>query len=297
MKQEWTSIEEAAEDLGISERQAWRWLKGGKIKKVKDEDGQIVFILAGESTDTDVTTDMALTSVGDNKTIKKSILSFSGKQSASSLVQGLRDELESARVEFEIEKIEDARTKWAKRKNEETVMKLEAEQAQRLEELLVREQGRREEEMRAKARGIIQRIKEQIVPIALQKTFPKSILGIIYLELEKLFSRMDVIGFSEDELIVLGEGVRGRIIKENYEEVRQSICGYTVGLAQMALNQAYPKIVEGVRQAYREYMAIGGRLPYSDWIVVEFDKCAKIKGWSGEHSKEVKTEYLRLMGV
>lgn len=67
------SIEELAEDTGISERQGWRWLKSGKVKRVKDEGGQIVFMLSGNSPDTDdtnnVTTDVSVMSHGDKRDV------------------------------------------------------------------------------------------------------------------------------------------------------------------------------------------------------------------------------------
>jgi predicted site-specific integrase-resolvase len=61
------SIEELAEDVGISERTAWRWLKAGKIKRKRAEEGHMVFVLANEPPDmshadiiTDVTGDVSV---------------------------------------------------------------------------------------------------------------------------------------------------------------------------------------------------------------------------------------------
>lgn len=63
----WDSIESLAEDVGISPRTGYRWLKEGKIKR-KREDGRILFVLAGgptDITDTDVT-DMSATDVSSD---------------------------------------------------------------------------------------------------------------------------------------------------------------------------------------------------------------------------------------
>jgi hypothetical protein len=46
----WTSLAEAAVDLQISERTAWRWLRSGRIAKMKDKDGRLVFALTSEVT-------------------------------------------------------------------------------------------------------------------------------------------------------------------------------------------------------------------------------------------------------
>lgn len=62
------SIEELATDAGISERQAWRWLKGGRIRKVKGEDGRVVFTLSTDKSVSDMSvTDVSDTSYGDKK--------------------------------------------------------------------------------------------------------------------------------------------------------------------------------------------------------------------------------------
>jgi hypothetical protein len=52
----WDSIESLAEDKGISERTGWRWLRRGKIRKVRGEDGEFGFALA-DDTDMSLTTD------------------------------------------------------------------------------------------------------------------------------------------------------------------------------------------------------------------------------------------------
>lgn len=52
----WNSITSLAEDIGISERTAWRWLKRGKIERHRDEDGKIFFTLKADP-DTSLTTD------------------------------------------------------------------------------------------------------------------------------------------------------------------------------------------------------------------------------------------------
>lgn len=52
-KERWSSIEDAAEDLEISERTAWRWLKSGKLTKVKGENGDEFIALGDTDGDTD----------------------------------------------------------------------------------------------------------------------------------------------------------------------------------------------------------------------------------------------------
>jgi hypothetical protein len=51
----WPSLAEAAVDLKISERTAFRWLRTGRIAKRKDEDGRLVFVLTSEVIDTATT--------------------------------------------------------------------------------------------------------------------------------------------------------------------------------------------------------------------------------------------------
>lgn len=264
------SIEQLAEEMEVSERTAWRWLKQGRIKKKRSEDGRIIFVLVDEPTDiTDiddsdnVTTDVSSMSVNDTE----SILDVSGRRGrklsvrpVSGLVQSMRDELETSKVEFEIEKIEDARSKWQERKDRERKEKAEQERAERLEEHWVREGERQTEEKEIQKRNVIQKVKNHVIPAGMRAFIPAHILAFMYQEIEKVLSRMDVLGLPFSELVVLAKSIRDRVIEQNSESVRQSVYEYLMALSRNGLKEC-------LKQMYNDYMMDGGELSYRGWIL------------------------------
>ena len=265
------SIEELAEDIGISERQGWRWLKAGKIKKKKSEDGRIIFILVDEPTDitdtdfTDnVTTDVSDMSSGDSEPISNRRVLAGKKQvsvrGGSGLVQGLRDELEASRVQFEIEKLTDLKQKWQERQDRERKEKVEAERVKRLDEFLVRESQEQTAETEAKARAIIQKVKNEVLPVEMKDMIPVHIMAYMYQEIEKVLSKMDVLTLPFHELTIIAEGIKDRLIEQFSEELRPAIHDYFITLARQQLNESW-------RLLYHSYRERGGTLPYRNFIL------------------------------
>lgn len=261
MRQQWTSIEVAAEDLGISERQAWRWLKQGRIRKKRSEDGRIVFVLVNEPADiadTDDTDNVTTDITTDTKPMSDVSRKLSARPE-SGLVKSMRDELEVAKVEFEIEKVEDARGKWQERKGREEKERAEQEKGQRLEELRVRETQRIQMEIEERERAIIQRVKEAVLPLSMKQVLPAHIMSAIYQEIEKILSRMNLVGVPEDELVILAKGIKDRVIQQNDETVRQALYEYFTDLARKGVKEV-------LKDLYNKYRMGGGELSLQDFL-------------------------------
>ena len=269
MTQQWDSIEEAAEDLGISERTAWRWLKKGKIRKVKNGDGDVVFVASSDiSTDNDNVTNVT----GDNvsvSVVSKERVSSDRKESgqtpvkggAGLLVQSLKDELEADRVAFEIEKLQDARTQWEERRDRERKEKLEQERMLRLEEVRMAEEYRQREEEQRNVRHKIQVAKKEACE-GLDEFVSPHIFIFILQEIEKAFSKMRVEETPLHELIIIAEGVRDKIIMEPpfVEEVRKALSEYLFSKGMVIMKRQ-------IRALYQESVKQGFKASYRDWII------------------------------
>lgn len=256
-----------AEDAQISERQGYRWLKSGKIKRVRDENGQLVFVLVGGPTDISDTddTDMSATDVSTDTEPIPGLSTRGGRKlsvrpGSGPLVNQMKDELESSRIEFEIEKIQDARAKWQERKSREEKERAEQERIQRLEELQVREGQRQTGERERESRFIIQRVKESVLPLSAKAVLPASVMSAIYAEVEKTLSRMNLVGIPLSELVILGTDIKNRIIGANAEMVRQSAYEYLMAFSRNGLK-------ETVKQMYNDYREHGGELSLRDFIL------------------------------
>jgi predicted transcriptional regulator len=235
-----------------------------QIRKMKDE-GKGISSIARELGLSRPTVLKYLGELGTNETGEAySRKGLRGREHLSSrsgsLVQSMRDELETSKVEFEIEKIEDARSKWQERKDRERLERVEQEKGQRLEELRVRETQRIQMEVEEKERAIIQKLKQKILPLSAKQVLPASVMSSIYSEIEKILSRMNLIGVPFDELVILGQDVKNRIIAANAEAVRQSAYEYLTGLSRQVLK-------ESLKQMFSDYRESGGELSFREFIL------------------------------
>lgn len=186
---------------------------------------------------------------------------------SGSLVQFLKDELEADKINFEIEKLKDARSQWEERKNWEKREKAEQERIQRLDELRVMEGQRQAAEREEKARIIIQKVKEMVVPFSMRTAVPSYILAVIFGEIEQMLSKTDVLGLAFDELVILAEGVKIRILGQ--EEIRQALGNHILGIVEEQLRRIVREQNQNFKKFYNES---GSKLSYRDFILTELNK-------------------------
>jgi hypothetical protein len=170
-----------------------------------------------------------------------------------------QDAYQSAQYDFKLEMLRDEQEEYRERKNRARKEEQEQEKREKLERFRIAEQQRQAEEREKKARVVIQQVKEKALPVAIRQTFPRHIMALIYLEIEKVLSKTDVIGFSENELVILAEGIRDRVIEQNIEEIREGLYEYSVNLCLTGVKEVWKNI-------YDKYRMDGGDLSYRDFI-------------------------------
>jgi hypothetical protein len=89
---------------------------------------------------------------------------------------------------------------------------------------------------------------------------PNHIMAAIYLEIEKILSRMDLPGLPFDELVILAKGIKNRVIEQNHEAVRQALYEYFINLSRKELKEC-------LKHMYNDYMMDGGELSYRNFII------------------------------
>ncbi len=252
------SIEQLAEEMEVSERTAWRWLKQGRIKKKRSEDGRIIFVLVDEPTDITDTddTDMSATDVGDMSPSDTQPISdvstrrvdrkLSVRPGSGSLVQSLRDELEASKVSFELEKLEAEKKRWEERRDRERLEKAEQERIQRLEEHQTSEQQRREEQRTGRIRNIKQKIKDQIFSSTWVNFLSPQYRSKLIIEIERALSQVDVEELPEDELFCVAQGAAERV-KEEVQRERDRVNQERQEQANKETREVAETILEAVK--------------------------------------------------
>ncbi|OGW55047.1 MAG: hypothetical protein A2Y81_13270 [Nitrospirae bacterium RBG_13_43_8] len=275
----WETIESLAEDMGISTRTGWRWLRDGKVQK-KREDGQIVFALVEKeptdttdtlTTDTDnyVSSDMSVdVSDSDFVSKKKKVLKNRRisqtpiREGPSSLVQGLRDELESAKIEFEVEKLQDARERWNARKNKEHMEEAEEERMLKLAQFEMAEAHHQEEDEHQLVRKKIQRAKSEALE-GLDKILLSAITANILQEIESQFLKLKVDEIPVHELVTMAEAIRDKVFQNPLfvNSVRESLLKFAWQThTQLLKNQ--------MRKIYKQTLKQGTfNGSYTSWLV------------------------------
>jgi hypothetical protein len=269
----WSSIPEAARALGVSERTAWRWLKSGKIRRTKAEGGGTLFVASPDiSTDNHSVTDVTCDNVSTSRFTKGKIPAnrVEGPQppvrrEAGMVGQSLRDELEATRIAFELERLEHARFQWEERRDRERREKQEQERMVRLEGLRQFEKDQKSERMRQEARHKIQIAKKEACEG--WDFLPPHIFAFVLCEIEQALSKLKVDEIPTQELIVIAEGVRDRVIQEPsiVDEVRKVISEKL----RMAAIDLYR------REIWRLYQASvnqGFEGSYEEWIMGIIDR-------------------------
>jgi hypothetical protein len=130
---------------------------------------------------------------------------------------------------------------------------------QKLEEFQITQEQRQAAEKTAKARAIIQRVKDEVLPIEMKVVIPPHILSLIYMEMEKVLSKMDIRSLPFSELVLIGEGIKDRLVGEFLDELRPAFHHYFLSIAQKQLNQS-------MRLTYQAYTKAGGPLSYRDFL-------------------------------
>lgn len=251
MKQ-WSSIEELAENLGISERTAFRWLRSGKIKRKRSGYGQRIFVVAQETdtdsdvsaTDSDTDVSVNVSDTTDNDTdmsVNVSNKIGGRRREEKSLVDSLEDELKASRVEFEIEKLQDAKEKWMERKNREKKEEEQSEQALKFQELALRQRQHEDEKRQREVRARIQQVKNAVCDDLERKAIPAPILAMLYQEIEKLLGRMDVLSIPLDELLIYSHGIKEKLYKQFANEILQHVQRQAVETINEYLNEYLKK--------------------------------------------------------
>ena len=250
----WRSIEEAAENLGITTRTAYRWLQAKKLQRRKTDDG-MVFVLStdiqDDISDTDVMTspDDTLDDGDRSRGTIKPHHNPNLRTGRSSIVSSLQTELEARKLELEISKIEDAKRKWEARRDKEEIEKVEEERVLKLEEFSLMERQSHKEEREKKGRIRIQYVKDE-VSCGLKSFLPSSILGEIFLEVEKILSGMDVLNISIGELITYGRMVRDRVLKKHGPEVEMAARNHLSGTCLKMAEDTLRNLMERLRYEF-----------------------------------------------
>lgn len=293
----WYSIEALSKDLKISGRSGWRWLRSGKIKKKRSEDGQTVFILADEpadETDTDDTDNVTTDVITDIEPIsgvstrrvdrQSSIRPIKGRGGPMSILK--EDAYKSEQYDFKLEMLEDDREEYRERKNRARREGAEQARLEKLERFRIVEQQRQAEAKLLKSRTIIQGVKDAVLPPAAKDVYPALVMASIYQEIEKVLGRMDLIGVPLSELVILARDIEERIIGQNADACRESASNYLRGLAEIKLNQVMEMQRENFKKLYRES---GSKLSYRDFMVAEINRYAP--------EKSKREEILSMIGV
>jgi hypothetical protein len=288
----WGSIDEAANDLGITTRSVYRQIESGKIRKQRGKGGGWVYVeeedtdvWRGDDVTDDVTSD--LTSTGDVKDVSNDFIDtsvdvsdkdfVSGKErvfrnkrvsqptpireGASSLVQGLRDELESAKIQFEVEKLQDAREKWTERKDGERKERIEKEQVLKLGQFQMEETQRRREEEQRRVRHKIQIAKAEALE-GLDQILPSVITANVLQEIEGEFLKLKVDEIPSHELVTIAKAIRDKVFQDPIftDSVRESLLNYAWQASTQLLRNQMKKLYQ---QAVKQGRFNGS---YADWL-------------------------------
>lgn len=207
----YNSIEAAAEDLGVSTRQCWRYLQQGRILKTQNSAGDTVF----ELNDTDT----------DNGTMTRHKGFSVSEIPKNNVIDSLKAELAASRLSLEIAKAEDARSAWQQRRDAEH--RAEAEKAA----LIQAQKLRVEKEIEEKARNAeltaakMQKLKAAILPEAVRDILPSEIFAEIFQEIAKIYDN-DACKLSFPDLLILGKAARNRILSKKYATVSNAFSNY-----------------------------------------------------------------------
>lgn len=186
----------------------------------------------------------------------------------------------SLQYDFKTEMLQDEREEYRERKNRARKEELEQERLEKLERFRIVEQQRQAAEREVKARVVIQKIKNAVLPLAARDVYPTLVMASIYQEIEKILGRMDLLGIPLSELVILGTDIKNRILSQNIEAVRQSASEY---LARQALCQ----VKQWIKDTYSDYREHGGELPMRDFILDN----------AGDLSPERQREFLNSIGL
>jgi hypothetical protein len=274
------SINEAAEALQITPRSVYRRIENGTIGKQRGKGGGWVYVLyededlpEGDAVTGDVTSD--LTSTGDGKEASNDFVSnkervFRNKrvsqptpirEGTSSLVQGLRDELESAKIEFEVEKLQDAREKWNDRKERERKERIEEERILKLGQFQMGEARHLEEEKQRRIRHKIQIAKAEALE-GLDQILPSVITANVLQEIEGEFLKLKVDEIPSHELVTIAKATSEKVFQDPIfaDSVRESLLNYAWQTSTQLLRSWVKKLYQ---QAVKQGRFNGS---YAEWL-------------------------------
>lgn len=208
------TIEQAASALGVSVRQGWRYLKAGRI--VKTQNG---FAVTG-TTDTDIMPDMA-----ESGTVPyKKPFSVSATPIKNNSIDSLKAELAASRISLEIEKAEAARASWQKRQDAERRAESESKAMLQAQKLRLAAESREKNKARKLITAKIQRLKAELLPVAVRDIVPTGIQAQIYLEISKLAGEAELLSY--EDLLCIATANRDKILAKNYDVVTEAFRSY-----------------------------------------------------------------------
>lgn len=224
------SIEALAKDLQVSERTGWRWLDKGTVKRVRHEDGKVVFTL---SADTDThPTDVR----GD----------------------GGKDRRESVRVESqEGIRLREPDNPGVREKSQQVdIMKLTIEGLEAENKIEELSQKRDEKNQSRDKYKKIQLVKEIIIPIELRKYLPPDILLVSLRLIDKTLIGVNL---SLDECVALAQSVIWMGYWGGnpaiYRVVRPAIIQWTFTALEQSLKDSYAgAMVNGYEGSYNDFL-------------------------------------------
>lgn len=249
MEEHWSSIEEAAESLGISERTCWRWLQSGKLIRTQNDEGEF-FTLGdtGNSSDNGTHTpysdnhdmsdcDTTLMSMSDG--MRRSRVREKGKNKSCSFdpTAALRKELEANRLELDLERLEDFRLQREDRKAqirrekmeqeklrlEQERLKYDREQKIRLEQETQEREKDLQEKRAKEVQETIRRVKDSIPFLKSPEIIPPQVFLELNLNLDGFFKKIDVMAYSLFELRQMAEGVCIEALKPYADKIQEKV--------------------------------------------------------------------------
>lgn len=235
------TIEKAAEALGISARQAWRYLASGRIQKHKTANGGIFFEVS-DTTDRDVMTDCHDMTQGHGTE------AYNGSKGINNtpLVNSLQEELKASRLQFDLEKNEAMRSDWYRRRNADRQSEIETRASAEAKMFEVRRNQQAVEVAESRRRAIIQRVKATAVDNTFQKYLPAHVTADIFFEIEKLLSRIDLT-LPESELKLYAQNITNTVLQRHSTEIQAHV--QAIGQALIA------EYADDVLKRLRHYIA------------------------------------------
>lgn len=282
----WSSIESLSEDVGVSTRTGWRWLKSGRIQREREGD-QIIFFLSENSHDSDnnegchsdVSSDTSGTEIdsGNVSRKKRHLRHFRvpEKELNHPRVREARADAETLQwnIEQEIAKLELAklrplqeppeliqrRVKLESRKMDLEEYQIDRDLETRREEERKKKDHLSEEERQVKARRIIQEIKVEVLSPKIMSIVPSHLISLLYDRIESTLLKLPVLDMLRDELLLIGNRIFGEWVEEFREELREPLYNFFYKKAREEANRT-------LQLAYQDYLEKGGTLSYRNFI-------------------------------